>query len=121
MPLIERVRIVDMSESNEWANEAATLIKTVTAVKKHDKAKKDIKKLMPADAQQASGKGVTIKLSKDGKMLIDFDKAAVEQADKDSGLFPPPASRRRQRSRKRPRPATTTRKRQRRRELSRSP
>ncbi|MEH2517371.1 putative phage-related endonuclease [Bradyrhizobium sp. AZCC 1610] len=91
VPLVERIRIVDMNESNEWADQAATLIKTVTAVKKHDKAKKDIKKLMPADAQQASGKGVTIKLSKDGKMLIDFDKAAVEQADKDSGLFPPPA------------------------------
>jgi predicted phage-related endonuclease len=91
VPLVERIKIVDMSTSNEWSSEAEILIKTVTAVKRHDKAKKDIKKLMPADAQQASGKGVTIKLSKDGKMLIDFDKASVEQADKDSNLFPPEA------------------------------
>jgi predicted phage-related endonuclease len=89
IPLIDRVKIIDMSTSNEWASEADILIKTVTAVKRHEKAKKDIKKLMPADAAQASGKGVSIKLSKDGKMLMDFDKAAIEQADKDTGLFPP--------------------------------
>jgi predicted phage-related endonuclease len=91
VPLVDRIKIIDMSTSNEWASEAEILIKTVTAVKKHDKAKKDIKKLMPPDAKQASGKGVTIKLSKDGKMLIDFDKDSVEQADKDSNLFPPEA------------------------------
>jgi predicted phage-related endonuclease len=92
VPLVERIKIIDMSTSNEWASEAEVLIKTVTAVKKHEKAKKDIKKLMPPDAKQASGKGVTIKLSRDGKMLIDFEKDAVEQADKDSNLFPPEAS-----------------------------
>jgi predicted phage-related endonuclease len=89
VPLIERIKIVDMTLNNEWADKAEILIKTATAVKKHDKAKKEIKNLMPADAQQASGKGVTVKLSKDGKMLIDFDKDAVAQADKESGLFPP--------------------------------
>jgi hypothetical protein len=91
VPLVDRIKIIDMSTSNEWASEAEVLIKTVTAVKKHEKAKKDIKKLMPADAKQASGKGVTIKLSKDGKMLVTFDEDAVEQADKDSNLFPPEA------------------------------
>jgi len=91
VPLVDRIRVVDMSTSNEWAVQADILIKTATAIKKHEKAKKDIKKLMPSDAAVAAGKGVTVKLSKDGKMLMDFDKAAVEQADKDSGLFPPEA------------------------------
>jgi len=89
VPLAERVRIVDMSESNEWASLAHELVRTLTASKKHDAAKKAIKKLMPADAQQAAGKGVTIKLSKDGKLLIDCDKVEVDKLDLEQAWFPP--------------------------------
>ncbi len=87
----DRVKIVDMSESNEWASLAHELKRTITASKKHDAAKKAIKKLMPADALQAAGKGVTIKLSKDGKLLIDCDKDEVARIDKEQAWFPPEA------------------------------
>jgi predicted phage-related endonuclease len=89
VPLAERVRIVDMSDSNEWASLAHELKRTITAFKKHESAKKGIKKLMPADAQQAAGKGVTIKLSKDGKLLIDCDKTEVDKLDLEQAWFPP--------------------------------
>jgi predicted phage-related endonuclease len=88
VPLVERIKVIDMSTSNEWGEQADILIKTLTPAKRHEKAKKDIKKLMPTDAKSASGKGITINLSKDGKMLIDFDKDAIALADKDSNLFP---------------------------------
>jgi predicted phage-related endonuclease len=89
VPLAERVRIVDMSDSNEWASLAQELKRTLTAFKKHESAKKGIKKLMPPDAQQAAGKGVTIKLSKDGKLLIDCDKTEVDKLDEEQAWFPP--------------------------------
>lgn len=89
VPKVERIRVVDMSESNEWGDQAALLLKTVTAAKKHEAAKKAIKKLMPDDAMQAAGKGVTLKLSKDDKLLIDFDKDEVTKVDEEQAWFPP--------------------------------
>ncbi|WP_316201009.1 MULTISPECIES: YqaJ viral recombinase family protein [unclassified Bradyrhizobium] len=99
-PLIEveikdRIKIVDMSESNEWASLAHDLKRTLTAAKKHEAAKKAIKKLMPEDALQAAGKGVTIKLSKDGKLLIDCDKDEVAKIDTEQAWFPPETKKKR--------------------------
>ncbi|WP_315729907.1 YqaJ viral recombinase family protein [Bradyrhizobium sp. SZCCHNRI2010] len=89
IPQVERVKVVDMSESNEWSALAHELKRTITAFKKHEAAKKAIKKLMPEDAIQAAGKGVTIKLSKDGKLLIDIDKDEVKKIDEEQAWFPP--------------------------------
>jgi predicted phage-related endonuclease len=89
VPLVERIKVVDMSTHNEWGEHAEILKKTVTAAKKHESSKKAIKNLMPADAKSASGKGVTINLSKDGKLLIDFDKEEVKRIDAELGIFPP--------------------------------
>lgn len=89
VPLVDRIKVVDMSESNEWASLAHEIKRTLTASKNHDKAKKGLKELMPKDAAQASGKGVTLKLSKDGKVLIDIDKDEVKRIDEENGWFPP--------------------------------
>ncbi|MGJ4945173.1 YqaJ viral recombinase family protein [Bradyrhizobium sp. HKCCYLS1011] len=89
VPLVERVKVVDMNDNNEWGAQAAILLQTATANKKFDAAKKAIKKLMPKDAMQAAGKGVTIKLSKDGKMLIDCDKNQVKAVDEKQAWFAP--------------------------------
>jgi predicted phage-related endonuclease len=89
IPLVERVKVVDMSESNEWSDLAVTVVKTATASKKHDDAKKKIKALFPKDARSASGKGVTINLSKDGKQLFVIDKDEVKRVDVENGWFPP--------------------------------
>lgn len=92
IPLIERVKIVDMSTNNEWVDLAFTMLSTKPSVDKHDKAKKALKKLFPPDAKSASGKGVTINLSADGKQLIKFDEAAIRDAVAQAADMPPPAA-----------------------------
>lgn len=85
IPLLEKVRVADMSQDNAWCDLAQKMVETKTVAEEHEKAKKAIKALMPGDAKIASGKGVTISYSKDGKKLVNIDKEAVKQADKDSG------------------------------------
>jgi predicted phage-related endonuclease len=89
IPLIDRIKVIDMSDNNQWADMAATIAQTKTAADKHAEALKGIKKLFPGDAKSASGKGITINLSKDGKRLIKIDDEVVQRADKDNGWFPP--------------------------------
>src|SRR5580700_5254094 len=54
-PRIEAVRIVDMSTSNAWAEFALMFARTQPAYLEHEKAKAELKTLMPEDAQQATG------------------------------------------------------------------
>jgi predicted phage-related endonuclease len=75
-PRIEAVRIVDMSTSNAWAEFAGVFIRTREAHLEHEKAKSELKSLVPEDAQQATGHGVRAKRSKSG--AISFDLLNVE-------------------------------------------
>ena len=70
-PRIEAVRIVDMSASNAWAGFAGVFLRTRTAHLEHEKAKAELKSLMPEDARQAIGHGVRVRRSKSG--AINFD------------------------------------------------
>jgi predicted phage-related endonuclease len=70
-PRIEAVRIVDMSSSNSWA-EFATLFRTTRdAFLDHERAKSELKALMPEDAKEAIGHGVRAKRSKSGAVSFD--------------------------------------------------
>ncbi|WLA43990.1 YqaJ viral recombinase family protein [Bradyrhizobium elkanii] len=100
IPLLEKVRVADMSQDNEWCDLAQKMVETKSAVDAHETAKKAIKKKMPQDAKEACGKGVTISYSSDGKMLVKIDKAAVAQADKDAGRPQPEPKPKATRSRK---------------------
>jgi predicted phage-related endonuclease len=91
IPLIERIKVIDMTTNSEWCDHAFTLLSTKPAVEKHEKAKKAIKRLFPADAKSAAGKGVSINLSKDGKQLLKFDEEAIKQAVADAADLPPPS------------------------------
>jgi predicted phage-related endonuclease len=75
-PRIEAVRIVDMSTSNAWAELAGIFIRTRDAHLEHEKAKAELKSLVPEDAQQAIGHGVRAKRSKSG--AISFDLQSIE-------------------------------------------
>ena len=77
-PRIEAVRIVDMSTSNAWAEFAGVFIRTREAHLEHEKAKAELKSLVPEDAQQAIGHGVRTKRSKSG--AISFDLVGVEES-----------------------------------------
>jgi predicted phage-related endonuclease len=75
-PRIEAVRIVDMSTSNAWSEFAAVFRSTRNAFLEHEKAKTELKGLMPEDAKEAIGHGIRAKRSKSG--AISFDLLAIE-------------------------------------------
>jgi hypothetical protein len=71
-PRIEAVRIVDMSSSNSWAEFAALFRNTRNAFLDHERAKSELKALMPEDAREAIGHGVKAKRSKSGAVSFDL-------------------------------------------------
>jgi len=75
-PRIEAVRTVDMSGSNAWAEFANLYRLTRPAALDHDRAKTELKGLVPEDAREASGHGVRAKRSKSG--AISFEVLALE-------------------------------------------
>ena len=74
-PRIAAVRIVDMSTSNAWAECAGTFTRTHPAFLEHERAKVDLKGLVPEDAQQAIGHGVRAKRSKSGAISFELVNA----------------------------------------------
>ena len=79
-PRIEAVRIVDMSSSNAWAEFAVVFAQTQPAYLEHEKAKAELKTLMPEDAQQAIGHGVRAKRSKSGAIIFELLNAEHDDA-----------------------------------------
>jgi predicted phage-related endonuclease len=75
-PRIEAVRTVDMSGSNAWAELANLYRLTRPAALDHDRAKAELKSLVPEDAREAAGHGVRAKRSKSG--AISFEVLEVE-------------------------------------------
>jgi hypothetical protein len=75
-PRIEAIRIVDMSSSNSWAEFAAVFRNTRSAFLDHERAKSELKALLPDDAREAIGHGVRAKRSKSG--AVSFDLLATE-------------------------------------------
>jgi predicted phage-related endonuclease len=77
-PRIEAVRIVDMSSSNSWAEFAALFRTTRSAFLDHERAKSELKALLPEDAKEAIGHGIRAKRSKSG--AVSFDVLEMEAA-----------------------------------------
>src|SRR6516164_8474707 len=73
-PRIEAVRVVDMSTSNAWAEFAGIFIRTRDAHLEHERAKAELKGLVPDDAQQAIGHGICAKRSKAGAITFELLK-----------------------------------------------
>jgi len=71
-PRIEAIRIVDMNSSNSWAEFAALFRSTRDAFLDHERAKTELKTLMPEDAKEAIGDGVRAKRSKSGAVSFDL-------------------------------------------------
>jgi predicted phage-related endonuclease len=71
-PRIEAVRIIDMSTSNAWAEFAGAFTRTHPAFLEHERAKAELKSLVPQDAQQAIGHGVRAKRSKSSAITLEL-------------------------------------------------
>ena len=79
-PRIEAVRIVDMSASNSWAEFADLFRTTRQPFLDHERAKGELKALMPEDAKEAIGHGVRAKRSKSGAVSFDLVEAEASRA-----------------------------------------
>jgi predicted phage-related endonuclease len=75
-PRVEAVRTVDMNGSNAWAEFANLYRLTRPAALDHDRAKTELKALVPEDAKEAAGHGVRAKRSKSG--AISFEVLELE-------------------------------------------
>jgi predicted phage-related endonuclease len=71
-PRVEAVRTVDMSASNTWAEFASLYRLTRPAALDHDRAKTELKALVPDDAREATGHGVKAKRSKSGAVSFEL-------------------------------------------------
>jgi len=79
-PRIEAIRIVDMSSSNSWAEFAALFRSTRSAFLDHERAKSELKALIPEDAKEAIGHGVRAKRSKSGAVSFDVLETEASRA-----------------------------------------
>jgi predicted phage-related endonuclease len=79
-PRLAAVRIIDMSASNAWAEFADTFTRTHPAFLEHERAKAELKGLMPEDARQAIGHGVRAKRSKSAAITFEFLNAEDSHA-----------------------------------------
>jgi predicted phage-related endonuclease len=77
---IEAVRIVDMSTSNSWAEFAGSFLRTREANVEHERAKTELKALLPEDAREGIGHGIRARRSKSGAVSFDVVEAEVAHA-----------------------------------------
>ena len=71
-PKVEAVRVMDMTGSNSWAEFAAIYRNTRQAFLEHERAKTELKGLVPEDAKEASGHGVRAKRSRSGAISFEL-------------------------------------------------
>src|SRR5262249_17671294 len=71
-PRLEAVWIAELTSSNAWAEFAAIFSRTREAHQEHERAKAELKGLVPEDAQQASGHGLRAKRSKSGAISFEL-------------------------------------------------
>jgi len=71
-PRLEAVRVVDMASSNVWAEFATIFTRTRQAHLEHERAKAELKSLVPEDAKEVIGYGVRAKRSKTGAVSFDL-------------------------------------------------
>jgi predicted phage-related endonuclease len=75
-PRIEAIRIVDMNSSNSWAEFAALFRSTRSAFLDHERAKSELKALIPENAKEAIGHGIRAKRSRSGAVSFDVLEAS---------------------------------------------
>jgi hypothetical protein len=68
-----------MASSNAWAEFAAVFRSTKSAFLEHERAKTELKGLMPEDAKEAFGHGVRVKRFKAG--AVTFEVISAEAGD----------------------------------------
>ncbi len=79
-PKLQAVRVVDMSTSNAWAEHASVFLATLAAHGQHERAKAELKQLVPEDAREAVGHGLKARRSRSGAISFDVIAHGGEHA-----------------------------------------
>ena len=74
-PRIAAMRVVDMSSSNAWAEFSGIFARTRSAYAEHERAKSELKTLVPDDAKEAIGHGLRVRRTKAGAISFDLLEA----------------------------------------------
>ena len=74
-PRIAAMRIIDMSSSNAWAEFSGIYARTRAAHAEHERAKSELKILVPEDAKEAIGHGLRARRTKAGAISFDLLEA----------------------------------------------
>ncbi len=74
-PRLAAIRIVDMSTSNAWAEFSGIYARTRAAHAEHERAKSELKMLVPEDAREATGHRVRARRSRAGAISFDLLEA----------------------------------------------
>ena len=74
-PRIAALRIIDMSSSNAWAEFSGIYARTRAAHAEHERAKSELKLLVPEDAKEAIGHGLRARRTKAGAISFDLLEA----------------------------------------------
>ena len=61
-----------MSASNAWAEQAALFARTRAAYEEHERARGELKALVPEDAREALGHGLRAKRSRSGAISFEL-------------------------------------------------
>jgi hypothetical protein len=69
-----------MSQSNSWAEFADVYLRTREAHGEHERARAELKALVPEDAKEASGHGVRARRSKAGAITFDVLESEATRA-----------------------------------------
>ena len=77
---IEAIRMVDMNTSNSWAEFAGIFLRTREAYAEHERAKVELKALLPEDAKEGIGHGIRARRSKSGAISFDVLETEVAHA-----------------------------------------
>jgi predicted phage-related endonuclease len=77
---IEAVQVVDMSASNSWAEFAGIFLRTREPYTEHERAKTELKALVPEDAKEVRGHGIRARRSKAGAITFDVLESEAAHA-----------------------------------------
>jgi len=73
--------VLDRSRSNAWAKQAGVFISTLPAHQQHERAKAELRSLVPEDAREAAGHGLKARRSKAGAISFEVLAQGGEHGD----------------------------------------
>lgn len=80
--VLDNMRVVDMTGSNEWGSEAAEWLAMKPFKQRFDHAAKNLRNIVPKDAREAHAHGITIKRSANNRLTVRVDdRPTVEAAE----------------------------------------